>query len=187
MMQAPNTTLLTAPQPPSILAGGRSTPRSAGKPWRYGESIVLTPAGRMGMEQELRRLRDELLPALATQLAEARDDPGTRSDGTELLLVQQELYRGERRASELEWLLASAREVTPPADGVIAMGSRVEIEDAGERDIFQVVDPREANVGQGRVSIVSPVGHALLGHSVGDQVVVEAPVGERWIRIIAVS
>lgn len=186
-MQAPNTASLTARRPASILAGGSGTPRSARTPWRHGERIVLTPAGRSSLELELRRLRDELLPALAMQLAEARDDPGTHSDGTELLLVQQEVYRGERRASELEWLLASAREVTAPADGVIAMGSRVEIEDAGERDVFQVVDPREANVGQGRISIISPVGQALQGHSAGDQVVVEAPVGERCIRIVAVS
>lgn len=154
--------------------------------WPEFDTIAFTPAGRANLEQELRRLRDERLPALAAQIAEARDDPATRNENADLLAVQQEQHRAERRAAELEWLLMVACEIAPPANGVIALGSHVEVADEGEVDVFQLVDPREADAAEGRVSIVSPVGQALLGHTAGDEVVVEAPAGERRLRIVAV-
>ncbi len=80
-----------------------------------------------------------------------------------------------------------AREIAPPATGVVALGSRVEIEDDGERDVFQLVDPREANAAEGRISVASPVGNALLSHVAGDEVVVPLPDGERRLRIVSLS
>lgn len=151
------------------------------------ERITLTAAGRASLERELAQLRDERLPLLIAYLAEARDDPSSRKEGAESLEVQHEQLRMQRRIAELEWLLEMAREITPPVDGVISLGSRVEIEDEGERDVFQLVDPREADVAAGRLSIISPVGQALLGHAMGDQVVVETPAGERRLWIVAVS
>lgn len=186
-MPTSNAATMVAPARGSVLHGRGSKERGARQPWPALEKVILTPAGRASLELELRQLREELLPALAAQCAEAWDDPATRTEGADLLAVQQDLHRGERRARELEWLLTVAREMAPPANGVIALGSRVEIEDSGEHDMFQVVDPREANIAQRRVSIASPVGQALLGHSAGDEVVVEAPLGERSIRIVAVS
>ena len=150
-------------------------------------TIALTPAGRTSLERELAQLRDERLPALIAYLAEARDDPSSRKEGEGSLEVQHEQHRMQRRIAELEWLLEMAREITPPADGVISLGSRVEIEDEGERDVFQLVDPREAHVAEGRLSVISPVGRALLGHAKGDQVVVETPAGERRLRVVTVS
>lgn len=158
-----------------------------GRPGLATETIAFTPAGRATLEQELRRLRDERLPALAALIAEAREDTAVRKENADLVLIQLEQQRAERRAAELEWLLAVAHEIAPPPDGVIALGSHVEVADAGERDVYQLVDPREADVAEGRVSIASPVGQALLGHMVGDDVVVEAPAGERRLRVVAVS
>ena len=80
-----------------------------------------------------------------------------------------------------------AREIAPPATGVVALGSRVEIEDDGERDVFQLVDPREANAAEGRISVASPVGNALLSHVAGDEVVVPLPDGERRLRFVSLS
>lgn len=166
---------------------GRHSARTPVQPWPDANMIALTPAGRASMEQELRHLRDERLPALIAQLVEARDDPATRKEGADVLAVQHEQQRVQRRVDELDWLLRVAREIVPPGDGVIALGSTVEIDDEGERDSFQVVDPREANVAEGRLSTVSPVGQALLGHRAGDGVVVDGPAGQRSIRIVAVS
>jgi len=151
------------------------------------ETIALTPAGRTALEQELQRLRTEQVPALTRRLAEAREDSATREEDAGLLELQEEMQRAERRALELERLLAVAREIAPPATGVVALGSRVEIEDDGERDVFQLVDPREANAAEGRISVASPVGNALLSHVAGDEVVVPLPDGERRLRIVSLS
>jgi transcription elongation factor GreA len=145
------------------------------------ETIALTPAGRAALEQELQRLRTEHVPALTRRLAEAREEDAG------LLELQEEMQRAERRALELERLLAVAREIAPSTTGAAALGSRVEIEDEGERDVFQLVDPREANAAEGRISVASPVGNALLGHVADDEVVVSLPDGERRLRIVSLS
>jgi transcription elongation factor GreA len=151
------------------------------------DAIALTPQGRADLENELRVLRNERLPALAARLADAREDPATRDEDAGLLELQEEQRRLERRATELERLLASAREIAPTAGGIVALGSRVEVDEDGEREAFQLVHPHEANAAEGRISIVSPVGKALLGHRVGDEVLVPLPAGDRRLQIISVA
>lgn len=155
--------------------------------FNQSDTIALTPEGRATLENELWLLRNERLPALAARLADAREDPATRDEDAGLLELQEEQRRLERRSTELERLLASARELAPSANGVIALGSRVEVEEEGERERFQLVDPHEANAVEGRISIASPVGKALLGHKNGDEVVVPLPAGDRHLQIISVS
>src|SRR5690348_13387966 len=119
-----------------------------------GDTVALTPEGRADLENELNTLRNDRLPALAARLADAREDPATRDEDAGLLELQEEQRRLERRATELERLLASAREIAPTSGGVVALGSRVEIEEDGEHEAFQLVDPREANAAEGRISII---------------------------------
>lgn len=152
-----------------------------------GDTIALTPEGRADLENELNTLRNDRLPALAARLADAREDPATRDEDAGLLELQEEQRRLERRATELERLLASAREIAPTSGGVVALGSRVEIEEDGEHEAFQLVDPREANAAEGRISIISPVGKALLGHKVGDEVMVPLPGGDRRLHVVSVA
>lgn len=151
------------------------------------ETIALTQAGRAALEQELLRLREESLPAMTWRLAEAWEDSAARDDDASRLELQEEQQRLERRAWELERLLAVAGEVAPPADGVVALGSRVVIDDDGERDTYQLVDPCEANAAEGRISIACPVGRALLGQAVGAEVAVRLPDGERHLRLVSLA
>lgn len=154
---------------------------------KASDIIALTPEGRADLEMELQLLRNERLPALAARLADAREDPATRDEDAGLLELQEEQRRLERRATELERLLASAREIAPTTGGVVSLGSRVEIDEDGEREAFQLVDPHEANAAEGRISTVSPVGKALLGHKVGDEVMVPLPAGDRRLRVVSVA
>ncbi|SRR5579875_2600338 len=151
------------------------------------ETLALTPAGRAQLEQEHALLRYERLPALTARLAEAREDSATRDEDAGLLELLEEHSRAEQRARELDRLLAAAHEIAPPADGVVALGSHVEIEDGGEREVFQLVEPCEANPAEGRISLVCPVGQALVGHGVGEEVIVALPDGERRLRIVGLA
>jgi transcription elongation factor GreA len=151
-----------------------------------GETPVLTSAGRATLQQELERLCTERLPALSAQLAEAHEDAAARDEDAGLLELQVEMHRLERSAMELERLLATAQVITPLDGGVVALGSCVEIEDGSVREQYQVVQPHEADVAAGRLSLASPVGQALLGHTAGDAAVVVPPEGEHRIQILAV-
>lgn len=74
-------------------------------------------------------------------------------------------------------------------EGIVMMHSRVECEDGvtGEKHVLTLVFPREADVDQGKVSVLAPVGSALLGLSVGQSIDWDAPGGRRLkLRVTAV-
>ena len=65
----------------------------------------------------------------------------------------------------------------PPKDrqNVVGLGAKVQIGVDGQKDEFMIVGTLEANPALGKISNESPVGKALLGHKVGDEVVVSSP------------
>lgn len=77
--------------------------------------------------------------------------------------------------------------VAPPA---AALNARVEFEDlaSGRRDVVQLVHPAAADAGRGSISVLSPVGRALLGRRAGQQVDVTLPNGDaRELLVLAVA
>jgi transcription elongation GreA/GreB family factor len=73
--------------------------------------------------------------------------------------------------------------VTTP---LIQLGSRVRLQDSDGEAEFTIVGPEESDVAAGRISDVSPVGEALLGHAPGECVDVRTPGGLRSVTIVAV-
>lgn len=74
-------------------------------------------------------------------------------------------------------------------EGIVMMHSRVECEDevSGEKHVLTLVFPREANVDEGKVSVLAPVGSALLGLSIGQSIDWNAPGGRKLrLRVTAV-
>ena len=71
-------------------------------------------------------------------------------------------------------------------EGVAAYGSRVTVEDLeeGEEIIYNLVFPEEAEVSQGKISLGSPLGRALLNRKVGDEIEVQTPKGKRHYQIV---
>jgi transcription elongation factor GreA len=71
------------------------------------------------------------------------------------------------------------------ATGVVGIGSYVTVLERGEKDdeIFQIVGSAEADPTKGRISNESPVGRALLGKRVGDEVQIKIPDGIRYLKI----
>lgn len=88
---------------------------------------------------------------------------------------------------KLEDELSRANIIEPkdiPAN-VVTMNSKVRIEDLDtkEEDVITVVFPGHANYQEGRVSILAPIGTALLGYRVGDIIEWEMPRGIRRLKI----
>jgi len=67
---------------------------------------------------------------------------------------------------------------SPPKDrqSFVGIGAKVRLDVDGQKDEFIIVGTLEANPALGKISNESPVGRALLGHKVGDEVVVSSPV-----------
>jgi regulator of nucleoside diphosphate kinase len=90
-------------------------------------------------------------------------------------------------ALELDRAIIVAAEEVPP--GVVTMRSRVCIveESTGERRLLTLVYPLEADIAANRVSVLAPLGTALLGYREGDLVEWRMPGGLRRVRIESVS
>ena len=72
--------------------------------------------------------------------------------------------------------------------GVVAMGSQVDFrdDDTGLRRTVSLVYPNQANMAEGKLSVLSPVGAALIGLSVGQSIEWETPAGE-WRSLTVLS
>jgi regulator of nucleoside diphosphate kinase len=90
-------------------------------------------------------------------------------------------------ANSLEQELSRGTVVAPGRvpRGVVTMNSRVRIRDlkTDERETFTLAYPQDADIEQGRLSVLAPLGTALLGAKAGDVVEVNAPGGLRRIRV----
>jgi regulator of nucleoside diphosphate kinase len=104
-----------------------------------------------------------------------------------LMDAQSKGYRGSIYLEKLRGELARAQIVLPqeiPGD-VITMNSKVALMDLDtrEEEIYTLVYPENANTAEGRVSILAPIGTAMLGYRVGDVFEWEVPAGKRRLKV----
>ena len=101
--------------------------------------------------------------------------------------LKYSLFRDPQQVELLDQTLESA-DVRPlgrvPRD-VIRMNSRVRVLDldARQKELYTLVFPEEANISRGLISVLAPIGIALLGHRQGDVVEARVPGGTRMLRV----
>jgi transcription elongation factor GreA len=138
------------------------------------QKFLLTKEGLNKVEKEyreLRRLRVFKTKGESPRIFHSEDV------NPEFLAYQEDLELLETRIVDLEQVLKNAQLITsPPKDrqNLVDVGAKVVVETAGERDEFEIVGTLEANPSLGKISNECSVGRALLGHKVGDEVVVGA-------------
>ena len=97
----------------------------------------------------------------------------------EYLSFQEDLSFLESRIVELKYILKNAQLIKPPPrekQNIVHLGAKVLVEIDGQKDEFEIVGTLEANPTAGKISDESPVGRVLLGHKVGDAVLVSSPI-----------
>lgn len=97
----------------------------------------------------------------------------------EYLSFREDLSFLETRIVELENILKNVELIKPPPkerQNIIDLGARVIVKVDGQADEFEIVGSLEANPSLGKISNESPVGKTLLGHRVGDEVIVSSPI-----------
>ena len=94
-----------------------------------------------------------------------------------------------RTVYELDYILRNAELIHPgEVDGIIHLGSTVVVQEEGaELETYTLVGPAEANPCEGCISNRSPLGRALLDHTIGDEVEIKTPDGSLYFRIIALN
>ncbi|HEY0946150.1 MAG TPA: GreA/GreB family elongation factor [Opitutaceae bacterium] len=94
---------------------------------------------------------------------------------------------GQKLREELDRAVVLDAKVVPP--NVVTMNARVEIEDSstGEVEEYTLTYPEQSNVDQRLLSVLAPVGTAVLGYAEGDEVTWSTPGGLRRLKIRRVS
>ena len=142
------------------------------------------------LKQELTYLKTVKEKEVADLIKEARSfgDLSENSEYDEAKNEQGKLYS---HIAELENILANYVVIEENTDNtdVVGMGSRITVKDVatGEEESYQVVGSQEADPMNGRISEESPFGKALLGKSIGDIAVVEAPAGNIEYEVVAIQ
>ena len=148
--------------------------------------VLLTKDGIVKLERELDELRTVRRAEVAERIKYAKDF-GDISENAEYEDAKNEQGMVEGRILVVENMLRNAVVIQEASGaGVIALGSSVEVQDEFGKQTFTIVGPAEVDVAAGRISLESPVGKALLGHKVGDEVQVQSPGGSRKVRIAGV-
>lgn len=139
---------------------------------------------------ELRQLENVELPLVREAIAEARDK-GDLSENFEYHAAKREQSRLLGRIRFKQRVLAHARvlDVSRLNADMVQLLSRVEMTniDNNHRMTYTMASPHEANLREGKLSIKSPIGQALMGRKVGDTVEVHVPTGTVWLRIESIQ
>ena len=137
----------------------------------------LTEAGRKALQEELNHLRFARRKEVAARIHKASESGGT-VDNAEYDEAKNEQALVEGRLRDVENILSVAV-IAPSHDeagGAVDIGASVTVKtEDGRKQRYTVVGSAEAAPLDGKISNESPVGQALLGHKVGDQVRVETP------------
>ena len=151
---------------------------------------ILTYEGLKKLEDELQDLKVVKRREIAQKIKEAREQ-GDLSENAEYDAAKDEQRDIEARIEEVEAILKNAEVVVEEEVDLdkINIGCKVKILDIeyNEELEYKIVGSTEANSLKGKISNESPLGHALLGASVGDEVVVEAPAGEISYKVLSIQ
>lgn len=154
------------------------------------QRVPLTPDGYKKLEGELERLLRVERPRNVQAIAEARAH-GDLSENAEYHAAREQQSFIEGRIQELKSKLARAHVIDPSKikQSKVAFGAKVKVLDvaADEEYVFSLVGPEEADVKQGKISISSPVGKALIGKEVGDTALIKAPARTIEYEIVEIS
>lgn len=152
--------------------------------------VPMTPEGYQRLKDELDRLIKVERPKNIQDIAEARAH-GDLSENAEYHAAKERQSFIEGRIQELQAKLAIADVIDPAKinQSKVAFGARVKVVDieADTEYEFTLVGPDEADVKNGKISISSPVGKALIGKEIGDTVLVKAPARTIEYEIIEIN
>ena len=154
------------------------------------DRVLMTPEGHAALHAELKHHLEVLRPRIVRDIEEARAH-GDISENSEYEDAKHRQSLCEGRIGELKAKLGRAEIIRIqdlPASDRVVFGASVEMEDleSGDTARYRIVGVDEADVARGRISYNSPIGRALIGKSVDDEVAVETPRGRRAFVITAV-
>lgn len=152
------------------------------------KKIYLTKKGFEDLKKEHDEIANKRRPEVVERLSAARE-MGDLSENAEYTAAREELAFIDGRIEELEELLKQVELISDNnhKSQAVGMGSQVVIKIGDKNETFTVVGEWEADPIEKKISHESPLGKAILGKTVGDEIEVEAPAGKMLYKIISIN
>lgn len=152
------------------------------------DKVPMLAEGYRQLEDELKRLKAER-PQIVDAIEEARAH-GDLSENAEYHAAKERQGQIEASIADIEDRLSRALVIDPTtlSGDKVVFGATVSLLDEEEKKIrYQLVGQQEADAKVGRISYNSPLGRALIGRQVGEEVEVTTPSGEKYFEIAAIE
>lgn len=150
----------------------------------------MTKEGYEALVAELKHMKSVQRPGLSKAIAEAREK-GDLSENAEYHAAREELAHLEARIAEMENKVGSARVMDERTVDTSKVGilTRVEVmnKKMNKKQLFTIVSEAEASLKDGKISITSPIGKALLGKKKGEKAVAQTPAGAMEFEVLDIS
>lgn len=155
------------------------------------KKIYLTPKGLADLKKENDDLSNIKRPEIVKRLSAARE-MGDLSENAEYTAAREELAFIDGRIEELEMLLKQAVVIENGSHhkgNTVDLGSEVTVKIANRdrNEVFTLVGEWEADPAEKKISHESPLGKALLGKTIGDEIEVEAPAGTMVYTVVSIN
>ncbi len=151
--------------------------------------VTITPEGLEKLKKELEYLITVKRPEVIAKIQKAKEIEGA-DHNPEYIEAKNEQAFIEGRILALEQLIkrASVIQQREGEENVVRLGSKVRVRDESDEEMtFTIVGSAEADPLSGKISNESPVGRALLGRKVGEEVEIRAPGGAYKLKIISLE
>ena len=148
------------------------------------EKMPMLAEGHAKLNADLKRLKTER-PLIVDAIEEARAH-GDLSENAEYHAAKERQGQIEASIADIEDKLARAQIIDPKemSGDKIVFGATVTLLDEDDKPIrYQIVGQTEADANKGRISYNSPLGRALIGRKVDDEVEVSVPAGDRYYLV----
>ena len=149
------------------------------------DKVPMLKEGFAQLTEELKRLRIEERPAIVEAIEAARAH-GDLSENAEYHAAKERQGHVEATIADLEDRLSRAMVIDPTtlSGDKIVFGATVTLKDEDDKKVrYQLVGQVEADAKDGRISYNSPLGRALIGRQVGEEVEVSTPSGDRYYQV----
>jgi transcription elongation factor GreA len=152
------------------------------------EKMPMLAEGYQKLNEELKRLKAER-PLIVDAIEEARAH-GDLSENAEYHAAKERQGQVEATIADIEDKLSRAQIIDPKelSGDKVVFGATVTLLDEDDKPVtYQIVGQTEADASKGRISYNSPIGRALIGRKVDEEVEVSVPAGDRYYLVSKVE
>ena len=151
----------------------------------------MTTRGVILLQDELKKLKSKDRPDVIAAISEARAH-GDLKENAEYHAAKEQQGFIEGRIKEIESKLSNVQEIDVTiinAGGKVVFGSTITLIDLQNNDeiTYKIVGEDEADIKSNLISYSSPIARAIIGKFEGDDVVFQAPGGEREYEVVSVE